>query len=131
VGPRTGLFDLKEIRISPLPELELRPHGRASRSQSLCRLLYPGALISGKEAEKSSKPEAERIFSYLFQAYGVRFQTVKARTSDPRLVNFLWRKWSVNLKGGVYVTGLYPYISYVPSNVLTKTYFDTLLFGID
>jgi hypothetical protein len=42
VGPRTGLDDVEERKILPLPELELRPLGRPARSQSLHRLRYPG-----------------------------------------------------------------------------------------
>jgi hypothetical protein len=40
VGPRTGLDDVEERNILPLPGLDLQPFGRRARSQSL----YPTAL---------------------------------------------------------------------------------------
>jgi hypothetical protein len=43
VGPGAGLDDVERRKILPLPGLELRPHGRPTRSQSLYRLRYPGS----------------------------------------------------------------------------------------
>jgi hypothetical protein len=40
--PRTGLDDVKKIKILHLLELELGPFGRPARSQSLYGLRYPG-----------------------------------------------------------------------------------------
>jgi hypothetical protein len=42
VDPRTGLDDEKQRKILPLPGLELRPLACPARSQSPCRLGYPG-----------------------------------------------------------------------------------------
>jgi hypothetical protein len=43
VDPRAGLDDLEKRKFFTLSELELRPLGRPSRSQSLYRLRYPGS----------------------------------------------------------------------------------------
>jgi hypothetical protein len=43
VGPRAGLDDAENRKFLTLPGLELRPLGRAARSQSLYRLSYPGS----------------------------------------------------------------------------------------
>jgi hypothetical protein len=37
VGPTTGVGDVENTKILPLPGLELRPLGRSARSQSLYR----------------------------------------------------------------------------------------------
>jgi hypothetical protein len=42
MGTRLGLDDVEKRKFFTLPELELRPHGRRTRSQSLYRLRYPG-----------------------------------------------------------------------------------------
>jgi hypothetical protein len=43
VGPRAGLDDVEKRKFLTLPGLELRPHGRPARSQSLFRLRYRGS----------------------------------------------------------------------------------------
>jgi hypothetical protein len=45
VGPRAGQDAVEKRKFLILPGLELRPFGRQSRSQSLCRLSYPGRPI--------------------------------------------------------------------------------------
>jgi hypothetical protein len=45
VGPRTGLDGVEKTKISSLPGLELRPLGRAARSQLLYRLSYLGCIF--------------------------------------------------------------------------------------
>jgi hypothetical protein len=45
VDPRAGLDDMEKRRFLTLPELELRPLGRRTRSQLLYRLSYPGSSI--------------------------------------------------------------------------------------
>jgi hypothetical protein len=49
VGPRTGLDNVKR-KFLTLLRLELRYLGRPARSQSLCRLGYPGSykIVLGK-----------------------------------------------------------------------------------
>jgi hypothetical protein len=44
VGPRTGLDDMERRKVLSLQRLELRPLGNPARSQSLCRLRYPGSF---------------------------------------------------------------------------------------
>jgi hypothetical protein len=48
VGPRAGLDDVEMRKSLTLSGLELRPLGRAPRSQSLYRLRYPDPLYKGK-----------------------------------------------------------------------------------
>jgi hypothetical protein len=43
VNPRTGLDDVDMRNFLIIPGLEIRPLGRPDRSQSLCRLRYPGS----------------------------------------------------------------------------------------
>jgi hypothetical protein len=43
VCPRAGLDGVEKRKCLTLPGLELRPLGRPARSQSLCRLRYPGS----------------------------------------------------------------------------------------
>jgi hypothetical protein len=45
VGPRTGLDDVEKRKFLTILGLELRPHGRPARSQSLYRLRYPGSSV--------------------------------------------------------------------------------------
>jgi hypothetical protein len=45
VGPRAGLDDMEKWKFLTLLGLEPRPIGRPARSQSLCRLGYPGSLL--------------------------------------------------------------------------------------
>jgi hypothetical protein len=45
VGPRNGLDDVDKRKFLTLQGLELRPLGRAARSQSLYRLLCPGFIF--------------------------------------------------------------------------------------
>jgi hypothetical protein len=42
VGPRAGLDDMEKWKFLPPTGLELRPFGRAARSQSLYSLRYAG-----------------------------------------------------------------------------------------
>jgi hypothetical protein len=42
VDPRAGLDDAEKRKFLTIPELELRPLGRPSRSKSLYGLRYPG-----------------------------------------------------------------------------------------
>jgi hypothetical protein len=44
VDDRPGLDDVEKRKFLTLPGLELRPLGRPARSQSLCRLRYPGSF---------------------------------------------------------------------------------------
>jgi hypothetical protein len=44
VGPRAGLDGVEKRKFLTLPGLELRPFSRPARSQTLCRLHYPGSL---------------------------------------------------------------------------------------
>jgi hypothetical protein len=44
VSPRTNLDNMEKTKILPLLELEIQPLSHPARSQSLCRLLYPGSL---------------------------------------------------------------------------------------
>jgi hypothetical protein len=46
LGPRTGLDDMEERKVLPLPELGLHPLCRPARSHSLYRLRYPGSVFS-------------------------------------------------------------------------------------
>jgi hypothetical protein len=50
VGTRTGVEYVERRKILPLPELELQPLGRPSRSQSLYRLTWAGS----PEVQKSN-----------------------------------------------------------------------------
>jgi hypothetical protein len=43
VDPRASLNDLEKRKFLTLPGLKLRPFGRPTRSQSLCRLRYPSS----------------------------------------------------------------------------------------
>jgi hypothetical protein len=45
VDPRAGLDDMEKRKFLTLPGLELRPHRRPARSQSIYRLRYPSSLI--------------------------------------------------------------------------------------
>jgi hypothetical protein len=47
VNPTAGLDDFEKRKFLTLPGLELRPHNRPARSQSLYRLRYPGSLFKG------------------------------------------------------------------------------------
>jgi hypothetical protein len=52
VRPRASLDDLNKRKFLSLPGLKLRPLGKPVRSQSLCRLSYPGCL-----GRRKSKPK--------------------------------------------------------------------------
>jgi hypothetical protein len=52
VGPRAGLDDMEKRRFSTLPALELRPHWRPARIQSLCQLRCPGTPIPNTVASQ-------------------------------------------------------------------------------
>jgi hypothetical protein len=43
VGPRADLDDVEKRKFLALPGLELRPLSHPARSNSLCRLCYPGS----------------------------------------------------------------------------------------
>jgi hypothetical protein len=45
MNPRAGLDDVEKRKFLTLPGLELSFLGRPARSQSLCRLRYPGSNI--------------------------------------------------------------------------------------
>jgi hypothetical protein len=47
MDPRASLDDVEERKSLTLSGLELRPLGRPARSQSLCRLRYPGSRKEG------------------------------------------------------------------------------------
>jgi hypothetical protein len=46
VGSRTSLEDMEKLKFLPSSGLVLQPSGRASRSQSLYRLRYPGSSLN-------------------------------------------------------------------------------------
>jgi hypothetical protein len=52
VGPRTGVDDMEKRKFLTLRGRELRPLGRPARSQSLCRLSYPGSYNGAVPKEK-------------------------------------------------------------------------------
>jgi hypothetical protein len=52
VDPGAGLVDVERKKFLILPELELRSLSRPARSQSLCRLRYPGSLESEDDSWK-------------------------------------------------------------------------------
>jgi hypothetical protein len=49
VGLRTGINDMEMGKFLTLPGLELRPHGRPARSQSLYRLRQPVFMATTNE----------------------------------------------------------------------------------
>jgi stalled ribosome alternative rescue factor ArfA len=83
VDPRAGLDDLEKRKFLTLPELELHPLCRPARSQSLCRLRYPGSSIKrgGKGIwERKMRRNGLRYFDKKF--YKVWFSHSKVNRGD-------------------------------------------------
>jgi hypothetical protein len=53
VDPRASLEGLEKRKFFTLPGIELRTIGRTARSQSLCRLRYPGSSCTNAKPLKS------------------------------------------------------------------------------
>jgi hypothetical protein len=55
MGPRAGLEDIEKRKFLDPPRLDLRPHGRRARTQSLYRLRYRGSPTRKGDNEKKTR----------------------------------------------------------------------------